>query len=125
MAATDFFELLALGHALNQEPFSIEDWYVGLWTNDPTATGSLADEVVTAEYQRLGPIAWDSSFANTSLLSWVQATTDWGDITHVCLLNSPTKSQGNMLVFQDRDSLDINIGVQVQIAVGGLVVTLI
>ncbi len=125
MAATDFFESLVLGHALRQEPFSITDWYAGLWNADPTSAGQLTNEVSNAEYLRIA-VSWDSNFSNTSLLAWPQATSNWGDITHVCLLNNPNKGQGNMFIFElYNPPLSVTAGNSVEIVAGELVVTLI
>ncbi len=125
MAATDFFESLVLGHALRQEPFSVTDWYAGLWNADPTAEGLLSDEVSNPEYLRIA-VSWDSNFSNTSLLSWPTATSNWGDIEFVCLLNNPNKGQGNMFIFENYNPpLTVDQGKKVEIVAGELIVTLI
>lgn len=120
MSATTYFEGLVLGHALRQQPFSISEWYVGLWTDDPTAAGLLTDEVTAGDYTRK-LVSWGAGNTNDTPIVWAQATSDWGVISFVCLLNSPVKGTGNMLIFQDReDVLDINPGVSVTIPVNGL-----
>ncbi len=124
MSATTYFEGLVLGHALLQQPFSISDWYVGLWTGDPTAAGLLADEVAAGDYIRK-PVAWDSAFTNASPIVWAQATSDWGEIDYICLLNSQVKGGGNMLIYQSRDILDINPGVSVTMPANGLTASVI
>ena len=125
MAATNFFESLVLDHALRQAPFSITDWYAALWNSDPTPAGLLAGEVSNAEYLRIA-VSWDSNFSNTTLLSWPTATSNWGDITHVCLLNNPNKGQGNMFIFEEYNPpLEVVAGKVVEIIAGELVVTLI
>lgn len=124
MSATTYFEGLVLGHALLQQPFSIADWYVGLWTASPTAAGLLAGEVTAGDYTRKS-VTWDSAFTNASPIVWAAATADWGNIDFVCLLNSPVKGGGNMMIFQDRDILDINPGVSVTIPANGLTASVI
>ncbi len=124
MSATTYFEGLVLGHALLQQPFSISDWYVGLWTGNPTIAGLLADEVTAGDYARK-PVTWDSAFTNASPIVWAQATSDWGEINYVCLLNSPNKATGNMLIYQDRLILDINPGVSVTMPANGLTASVI
>ena len=120
MPATTYFENLVLDHALRQQPFSVANWYVGLWTANPTAAGLLTGEVTAVDYQRQ-PVVWDTAFGNTSLVGWSAALNDWGDITYVCVLNSPTKATGNMLGFQIEDpSLDANPGVTIEIQAGAL-----
>lgn len=124
MSATTYFEGLVLGHALLQQPFSIEDWYVGLWTANPTAAGSLSGEVVAADYARK-PVTWDAAFTNASPIVWAAATSDWGEVTYLCLLNTQAKTTGNMLIFQDRAVLDINPGVSVTLPANGLTASVI
>ncbi len=119
MPATDFFETLILNHALRQQPFSVADWYVGLWKADPTAAGLLTDEVDGADYQRQ-PVVWDTAFSNTALIVWAAAQNNWGIITYMCVLNSPTKTAGNMLGYQLRGDMTIGPGVSVEIPAGGL-----
>lgn len=121
MPATDYFESLILNHALNQQSFSIQDWYVGLWTGNPTSSGSLSNEVTAADYERKS-ISFDGTFSNTAAVEWAAAVNDWGLITYVCLINSEPKGTGNMLVYQSRDQLDVNIGIGVNIPIGGLTV---
>ena len=119
MSATTYFEGLVLGHALRQQPFSIADWYVGLWTGDPTVAGLLTDEVATGDYTRK-PVSWDAAFTNDAAIVWAPATSDWGNINFLCLLNSPVKGGGNMLIFQSRGVLDVNPGLGVTIPANGL-----
>ncbi len=119
MSATTYFEGLVLGHALRQQPFSIADWFVGLWTADPTVAGLLTDEVAAGDYTRK-PVSWDAANTNDAAIVWAPATSDWGDINFVCLLNSQVKGGGNMLIFQSRGVLDVNPGLGVTIPANGL-----
>ncbi len=119
MPATTFFEGLILGHALRQQPVSIEDWFVGLWTADPTVAGLLTDEVAAGDYTRK-PVSWDAANTNAAAIVWAAATSDWGDINFICLLNSQVKGGGNMLIFQTRAVLDVNPGIGVTIPANGL-----
>ncbi len=124
MATTTYMEGLILAHALLQQPFSISDWYVGLWIADPTVAGLLTNEVAAGEYVRR-PVTWDSAFTNASQIIWPAATSDWGEVTYLCLLNSQTKGGGNMLIYQSRNPLDVNPGVTVQIPAGGLTASML
>ncbi len=124
MSATTYFEELVLGHALRQQPFSIKDWYVGLWTADPTVAGLLTDEVTAGDYTRR-PVSWDAAHTNDAAIIWTAATSDWGNITFVCLLNSQVKGGGNMLIFQPRAVLDVNIGTGVTIPANGLTASVV
>ncbi len=124
MSATTYFEGLILGHALRQQPFSIKDWFVGLWLADPTAAGLLTDEVAAGDYARK-PVSWDAAFTNDAAIVWAPATSDWGDINFVCLLNSQVKGGGNMLIFQTRAVLDVNPGLGVTIPANGLTASVV
>lgn len=124
MPATTYFEGLILDHALRQQPFSVTDWYLGLWTADPTVAGLLSGEVGAADYGRR-PVSWDAAFTNDAPIVWGAAAADWGEITFMCLLNSPTKATGNMLIFQPRDIIDINPGVGVTIPTNGLTASVV
>ncbi len=119
MSATTYFEGLVLGHALRQQPFSIADWYVGLWTADPTVAGLLTNEVTAGDYTRK-PVSWDAAFTNDAAIVWAPATSDWGNINFLCLLDSQVKGGGNMLIFQSRGVLDVNPGQGVTIPANGL-----
>ena len=124
MAATDFFEQLVLDHALRQQSFSIQDWYVGFWLGDPTSAGLLTDEVSAADYQRK-PVLWAADFTNANLIQWAAPIASWGTLTYVCVLNSPLKGSGNMCFYEARDPVVIDIGTPVNILVGTLAVTLV
>lgn len=124
MAATTYFEKLVLDHALLGQGFSISAWFVGLWTANPTVAGLLTGEVAAADYQRKA-ITFDSVHTNNGLILWDTPQSDWGDVTYVCLLNHPTKGQGNMLIYQNRSLLDIVPGQSVSIPVGGLSVSVL
>lgn len=124
MPATTYFKGLVLGHALRQQPFSIEDWYVGLWTTDPTASGALSGEISASDYERK-PVSWASDFTNTSLIEWPPATTNWGTISYLALMNSPNKGQGNMLGYSTVGPFTVEIGRPLEIPAGGLITDLI
>jgi hypothetical protein len=122
MAVTDYFESLILGHALLQNPFSIEDWYVGLWTSDPTAAGLLVGEVAAGDYERK-PVSWNPLFGNLSRIDWAPAISNWGTVTYLALTNSPNKNSGNVLVYEPTgESFQVNIGQPLTLPPGGLAV---
>lgn len=124
MSATDYFETLLLDHALRQQAFSIQDWWVGLWTSNPTAAGLLTNEVQAGDYTRK-LVTWDAAFTNTSPLVWAPAASDWGNVSYVCLLNAPTPGSGNMMIFQFRSSLDMNPGIGLNIPANALTASVV
>lgn len=78
--------------------------YLAMFTADPTATGSLTDEVTGGSYVRKA-IAFDApspagQTQNTSLVSFDQASADWSsgaDVTHWGVMDASTS--GNMIYF--------------------------
>ncbi len=119
MPATSYFEGLILGNALLQSPYSVEDWYVGLWFSSPTSAG-LMDEVTAADYQRK-PVSWSPAFGNVSEINWAAATSDWGTILYVALVNSSIKGSGNVLVYEATSQpFTVTIGRPLEIPAGGL-----
>lgn len=122
MAATDYFEKLLLEHALLGSPFSIQNWYVGLWLADPTPAGLVSGEVTAGDYQRK-PISWNPSFGNISQIDWAAAISNWGAVNHIALANSPLKGSGNVLIFEPTsETFDVTIGKALRVPVGGLTV---
>lgn len=125
MATTTYFEGLILDYALNQQPYVIEDWYVGLWTSNPTEEGLLPGEVSAADYQRK-PVEWSATFANTLRIDWAAALSAWGDVSYLALMNGPTKGTGNMLNYQLLSQLyAVEIGRPLFIPAGGLQLSVI
>lgn len=120
MPATTYFRDLVLGHALLQQPFSIEDWYVGLWRTNPTAAGLLSGEVEADDYARR-TVLWNSSFTNSNEINWGAPISDWGTVTHVAVLNSLAAGSGNMLAYAELpESKPMPTGQPGTIPVGGL-----
>lgn len=124
MPATTYFRGLILGHALLQQPYSIQDWYVGLFTQDPTAAGSLANEVAEADYQRKA-VVWNTSYQNANQIDWAAPVNNWGDITYIAVLNSPNPGNGNMLAYESLGgTFSMPIGQPATIPAGGLTLTI-
>ena len=81
--------------------------YVSLHTADPTKAGLHTAEVSGGSYTREAVTfgapstngSGDTSTERTlnSLLSWAQATADWGTVTHIGVEDASTA--GNMLAF--------------------------
>jgi hypothetical protein len=72
--------------------------YVGLFTADPTVSGSQANEVSAGEYARQSVtfgVPSGGTSANTGIITFPTAVGSWGTITHGAILDDPTA--GNML----------------------------
>ena len=99
MPATTYFQTLVLGHAILQKPFSIEDWYLGLFLADPTVAGNVSSEVDAAEYVRRS-IFWSNTYTNSTEIVFPTAQSQWGAVAYIGVLNSPALGSGNMLFYQ-------------------------
>jgi hypothetical protein len=101
-AKTDYLEDRVLDRVLkNNAQFSYAfpaTVYSGLFTADPTDTGSQANEVSGGSYARQS-ISWGTiasgSVSNSVAVTFPVATAPWGTITHTGILDALTT--GNML----------------------------
>jgi hypothetical protein len=123
MPATTYLEGLVFGHLLLQNPFSIEDWYVGLWATNPTASGSLSGEVTASDYSRRA-VNWNPAWQNSTAINWGAATSNWGAVLYVVLVNSPNKGNGKVLAYDDVGPYSVDIGRPLTIPALGLQLTL-
>ena len=79
--------------------------YLALFTEDPTKEGLTTNEVDQASYTRkevtfTEPV--DGVSANASKIEWGTATSNWGNISYVAVLDAP--SSGFMLYFTALDN---------------------
>ena len=79
--------------------------YLALYTTDPTKAGLSTGEVNQASYSRkevtfTNPI--DGVCSNASKLEWGTATSNWGNVSYVAVLDAP--SSGFMLYFTALDN---------------------
>lgn len=114
-ATTHLKELISQG-----QNNSLKTSYVGLWVSSPTVTGSLAGEVSAGEYARI-LVPWGVALQLTTdaVISWAQAASDWGFISHVVLCDSLTGV--NVLAYQQLSSIvEIATGKTASIGVGNL-----
>jgi hypothetical protein len=75
--------------------------YVALLSADPGEAGSTTDEISGASYERQSAAfdaPTDGVTQNTSDIEFPQAVEDWGEITHILLMNADTG--GNPLFHQ-------------------------
>ncbi len=72
--------------------------YAALFLSDPGPTG-MANEVVGGSYARPGiewsavsidPTTHDASISNSAVITFAEATADWGTVTHLALMNAPS-----------------------------------
>ena len=72
-------------------------WYLGLFTSDPTETGSAGTEVSGGGYARKAVTFTVSGneATNSSAIEWDAATASFGTITHIAVLDAA--SGGNMI----------------------------
>jgi hypothetical protein len=100
--------------------------YLALYTEDPTKDGVSSGEVDQVSYTRqevnfTEPV--DGVSTNDSQINWATATTNWGNVGWVAVLDSSTS--GNMLYFAGLDNpKTILTGDQFRINVNQLQLTL-
>ena len=99
--------------------------YVALYTSDPTKNNT-GTEVSGVTYTRF-PLTMDAPddgvTQNTSEMEWAVATTVWGTITHVGIMDASVA--GNLLYFAELiEPKNITVGDQFQITPANLKLTL-
>lgn len=97
---SDWLELELLDHVLKTGAYSVPaNIYVALSTADPLDTGAGVAEPSGGSYARVVMNAWDAADArateNTNIITFAQATGDWGTITHWAIFDAIT--EGNFL----------------------------
>ena len=99
--------------------------YVALYTSDPTKDNT-GTEVSGVTYTRLAvtmDAPTDGVTQNTNEMEWAIATTVWGTITHVGIMD--TAVAGNLLYFAELiEPKNITVGDQFQITPTNLKLTL-
>jgi len=99
-SASDYLEDKVLDHTLGNAAFSQPaTLYLGLWTADNgLEAGTLTGEVSGGSYLR-EPVTFGNSASGTAAtdatVTFATATANWGTITHVAIMDSPTA--GNVL----------------------------
>ena len=94
-----------LNHLLGKEAFALPtSLYLGLFTQDPTATGALVGEVIGGGYARVDVrgVMTDADpntgqSVNTAVITFANPTAGWGLITHAALLDAAVG--GKMLTY--------------------------
>jgi len=123
-AKTDYLEDAIIDHVLRNSAYtSPTTVYVGLFTADPTDTGSLVNEVSGGSYARQA-VTFDApspagETQNAALITFPTATAGWGTVSHWGILDAV--SSGNMLYHGAFDaSKSVASGDDVEIAAGEL-----
>ena len=101
---TDYLENKLLEHTLGQTAFSMPtNVYLALFTADPTDAGTLTNELPNAnnyarvDFTALMGTASSGAINNNTDVAFATATGDWGVVSHIAVMDSPTLGSGNML----------------------------
>lgn len=72
-------------------------WYLGLFTSDPTETGTAGTEVTGGGYVReaVSFTVSGNTATNSAAIEWSPATASWGTVTHIAIMDA--LSGGNMI----------------------------
>ncbi|KKN28895.1 hypothetical protein LCGC14_0849480 [marine sediment metagenome] len=130
MSFNNYLEDKTLNYIFHGVTFAPPFFYVALFIGDPGEAGSGGTEVSGGAYARIqsAPSDWSAvslgSILNATEFAFVEATTDWGDITHFALFDMSTG--GNMLMYGAITTapVTISLGSIPRFAVGTIVVTL-
>lgn len=100
-------------------------WYVGLFTADPTDTGSGATEITGNNYSRVSATfsVSGATATTTAAVEFAAATGSWGTISHIGIFDA--SSSGNLIAHSALSaSKAIGTGDVFRIPTGDLDVTL-
>lgn len=126
MSFTNAFETTVLQFALTTTSVTRPtNWYIALFTSDPTETGAAGTEVTGGSYARTAVTFSVSGNlgTNSAAVEFPACTADWGTITHLGVMDA--SSSGNMLVHAAlTTSKVIAIGDVFRIPTGDLDITL-
>ena len=104
--------------------------YLGLYTSDPTDTGTGAAEISAASYERVSlaglfSASGNGSSLNTAAIGFPVAAEDWGVVTHIGFHKSGVKGTNDMIMYgQMFISASVTTGVTFQFLIGDLTITL-
>jgi hypothetical protein len=127
MSLTNAFETHTLQYLLTTDSVTRPtSWYIGLFTSDPTDTGSAGTEVSTGTgYARTAvtfTVSGDTA-SNSAAVEFPAASGgNWGTISHIGVMDAATG--GNMIVHSALDTAKaINDGDVFRIPTGDLDIT--
>ena len=128
---SDYAEAKVLDHLVGKTSYTMPTIWVGLSTSDPgdAETGGGVSEPVGNSYARVATdgddwdAAADGAIANAEIITFLEASGDWGTITHFALFDA--ESGGNMIAHGNVDtSKGIDDGDTAKFSVGALDITL-
>jgi len=126
MSFTNAFETDLLEYALTTTAVTRPTaWYIGLFTADPTDTGSAATELSGSGYSRTAVTfsVSGNTASSSGAVEFDAATGSWGTISHIGIFDAA--SAGNMLIHAAlTTSKTINSGDVFRIPSGDLDITL-
>jgi len=125
-----YFENEILDHLCLKGDYIAGYMYLGLWIGNPTDSGGGGAEVSGGAYTRqvMTGVHWGTAAAgvilNNLIVTFAEATANWGDVTHFVLMDALTG--GNMLISGTLIGAPISIvtGSIPRFAIGTLVITL-
>ena len=132
MNFTDYLVHALLDHSTAKTPFTVPAAsYIGLFTADPTASGSQSNEVSGGSYARKA-VTWgsaaDRNTTNNAAVETANATASWGTVTHFGILDALTT--GNMLFYgvlrQNAlaGGVTVSVGESIRFEVGDILIVL-
>lgn len=104
--------------------------YLGLYTSDPTDTGTAATEIATASYERVAltgkfVASGNGTSINTGTIAFPVAGESWGTITHIGFHKTGVKGTADMIMHGSLFiGASIDIGATFQFLIGDLTITL-
>ncbi len=133
-ALSNYAENEVLDHITGKTAFPKPTIYVGLCTSDPgdAATGASCNELPDADnYARVAIPSGDWNAAasgeitNANAITFLEASGNWGEVTHYVILDSGTHGAGNVIVYDRLDAMiDIRDEEVVRFVAGDLKLTL-
>lgn len=126
MSLTNAFETISLKYLLTADSVTRPTaWYLGLFTSDPTDTGSAGTEVSGNGYTRTAvtfTVSGDVA-TNSGAVEFPAATgSGWGTISHVGVIDA--SSGGNMVVHSSLSvAKAINVGDVFRVPAGDFDIT--
>jgi len=130
-AASNYLENKILDHVLRVASFTQPSGlWLALFTGNPGESGSFANEIATSgsAYARQ-TITFASASggvsANDATVTFPVATSSWGTITHVAIVDNATRGSGNVLYYSAVTvAKTIGTSDQFQITTGNLTISL-